>query len=302
MPVNLPPIEAARLVPILANPRAGSGKSHRVVRELVEALKTRGVEPALCSQREALSELASARHNDIRCVVSAGGDGTLLEVLNRAPGHPVAILPLGNENLVARFCGMERSAQRVAHAVIDGELRTTDLARANGRLFSIMAGVGFDADVVHRVHEGRSGHINKLNWVVPIFESLSRYRYPEIEIDIEDTGEKLHGCMLFVVNLPRYALDLPIARDAVPDDGKLDLCLFPRPGRLNLARYLTAVLRGRHKGLPDFQKRLVKRLRLSSANSVPVQTDGDPAGFLPLTIEVVPKAMTLVTPGAMPQK
>ena len=39
-------------------------------------------------------------------MVAAGGDGTLLEVLNRAPGVPVTMLPLGNENLVARFCGL----------------------------------------------------------------------------------------------------------------------------------------------------------------------------------------------------
>jgi diacylglycerol kinase family enzyme len=205
-------------------------------------------------------------------------------------------LPLGNENLVARFCGMKRSAAMVAEAVVHGNLRTTDLARANGRLFSLMAGVGFDAEVVHRVHHGRSGHINKLHWVLPIFHSLAQYRYPEVEVVIEDTGEKLRGRMVFVVNLPRYAMDLPLARYAVPDDGMLDLCLFANPGRVNLARYLVAVLRGRHTALPDFQRRLVKRVHLSSRSQVPVQTDGDAAGFLPLCIEVVPRAMTLVMP------
>ncbi len=293
----LPPIDAARLVPILANPRAGTGKSQRLVRALAEQLGARQLEPLLFWEREELSELAkSKRSSAIRCIVSAGGDGTLLEVLNRAPGFPVAILPLGNENLVARFCRIQRSAEQVAEMVFHGQLRTTDLARANGRLFSLMAGVGFDADVVHRVHHGRSGHINKLSWVVPIMESLARYRYPDVQVDIEDTGEMLHAAMLFVVNIPQYALDLPLARDAVADDGLLDLCVFPRAGRLNLARYLTAVLRGRQATLPDFQRRLVKRVRLSSAGKVPVQTDGDPAGFLPLSIEVAPAAMTLVVP------
>jgi diacylglycerol kinase family enzyme len=287
----------ARCVPILANPSAGTGGSQRVVDELVRRLQDHKLEPVLCWRREELSELARLdTDRQIRCVISAGGDGTLSEVLNRAPGYPVAILPLGNENLVARFSGMERSAARIAQAVIDGRVRKTDLARLNGRLFSLMVGAGFDADVVHRVHSRRSGHISKLNWVVPIFQSVTLYAYPQIDIDIVDTGENLRGCMVFVINLPRYALNLAVARDAIPDDGKLDVCIFPKPGRINLARYVSAVLRGRHKNLPDFQHRLVKRIRLSSQAPVPIQTDGDPAGFLPAEIEIVPAAMTLVVP------
>jgi diacylglycerol kinase family enzyme len=102
--------------------------------------------------------------------------------------------------------------------------------------------------------------------------------------------------MVFVFNLPQYALDLPIAANARPDDGLLDLCVFERPGLWNLARYLLAVFRGCHGQLPDFQHRLVRRVRLSLAQPMPLQTDGDPAGQLPATIEVVPAGMTLVVP------
>jgi diacylglycerol kinase (ATP) len=267
------------------------------LRELTTHLKANGMEPLVCLQREELNVLAeSAQRAQIRCVVSAGGDGTLLEVLNRAPGLPVTILPLGNENLVAQFCGIVRSGQLVAETIQRGQLRITDLARADGKLFSLMAGIGFDADVVHRVHQRRKGHINKLSWIVPILQSLTHYSHPQVDIEIEDTGEKLQAALLFVINLPRYAMDLPLARDAVPDDGKLDLCIFPYPGRLNLVRYLLAVLRGQHTQLPDFQRRLVRSVRLSARHKVPMQTDGDPAGYLPVRIEAVPAAMTLVVP------
>src|SRR5262245_14783875 len=75
----------ARRVPILANPRAGSGKSRRLVDGLVNALRIRGLEPAVCWRREELSELLNALGpEEVRCVVAAGGDGTLLEVVNRA--------------------------------------------------------------------------------------------------------------------------------------------------------------------------------------------------------------------------
>src|SRR5262249_59203093 len=103
--------------------------------------------------------LTSAKRDEVRCVIAAGGDGTLLEVVNRAPGLPITVLPLGNENLVARHYGMKRSGAGVAAVVTAGCVHALDLARADGRVFCLMASVGIDADVVHRVHRRRRGHI-----------------------------------------------------------------------------------------------------------------------------------------------
>jgi diacylglycerol kinase family enzyme len=281
-------------VAILANPHAGTGKSHRLVEALVGALRGHGLVPHLCWQREELTELVRGGAEELRCVVAAGGDGTLLEVLNRAPGVPVTILPLGNENLVARFCRLKRSARKTADIVAAGRLRRTDLARVNGRLFCLMAGVGFDADVVHRVHERRRGHINKLSYVLPILQAMGSYSYPIIETEVEETGERLHGAMAFVFNIPQYALGLPIARGADAADGRLDLYVFERPGLIHLGRYLLAILLGRHHHLPDFQHRSVRKVRLWSDRRAPLQLDGDPGGWLPASLEIVPQSLTLV--------
>src|SRR5215475_11855325 len=284
-----------RQVLILGNPRAGTGTSVRHVEELVGALRTHGFEPRVCWEREELNAAVEATpREELRCVVAAGGDGTFIEVLNRAPGLPVTVLPLGNENLVARFCGLRRSAREVADIVASGQLRRTDLARLNGQLFCLMAGAGFDAEVVHRVHERRRGHINKLSYVLPILQALGSYGYPVIEAEVEETGERLRGALAFVFNIPQYALGLPLARGADPADGRLDLYIFERPGLKHLARYLLAILRGRQEGLPDFQHRSVRSLRLWSDRRAPLQTDGDPAGWLPASVEVLPQALTLV--------
>jgi diacylglycerol kinase family enzyme len=282
-------------VAILANPRAGTGKSHRVVEALVGALRGRGLAPVLCWRREELTALVEGEAaSELRCVVAAGGDGTLLEVLNRAPGVPVTLLPLGNENLVARFCGLKRSARKVAEIVATGRPQRTDLGRINGRLFCLMAGTGLDAEVVHRVHARRRGHINKLSYVLPTLRALGSYSYPVVEAEVEDTGERLRGAMAFVFNIPRYALGLPLAPGADAADGRLDLYVFERPGLVPLARYLLAIVLGRQHRLPDYQHRSVRRVRLWSDRRAPLQTDGDPAGCLPAALEIVPQALTLV--------
>src|SRR5581483_11204895 len=142
-------------VAILANPIAGSASSPRLLEELVAGLIAQGLKPTVCRRPQELSLLASSAAKSLRCVIAAGGDGTLAEVLNRAPDVPVSILPLGNENLVARHFDCPKSSPLLIQSVLAGKLRLMDLGRMNGRYFTLMAGVGFDADVVHRVHRNR---------------------------------------------------------------------------------------------------------------------------------------------------
>ena len=284
-------------VAILANPKAGADASRRLVEAFARQLRARGLRPLVCWHRRELSETIALERDEVRCVVAAGGDGTLLEVLNRAPGLPVALLPLGTENLVARYCGVTRCAGTLADIVATGRLREIDVARANGRTFCLMASAGFDAAVVHRVHRRRRGHITRLSYGLPIVQLLHDYRFPMIDVEVLGTGERLRGSLAFVFNVPRYGLGLPIAPQARPDDGMLDLCLFERPGVLALARYAGAVARGRHLQLPDVHYRQARGFRLSSAEPVPLQTDGDPAGWLPATVELLPRRLTLLVPG-----
>jgi diacylglycerol kinase family enzyme len=299
-PTTLPPHHPTtqlRRVVILANPHAGASDPRGVVEELADALRLRGFEPATCWHRdEFTARVREDRPEDLRCVVSAGGDGTLVEVLNRAPGVPVAILPLGNENLVAGFWGVERSGLKLARIIAEGHTRRLDLGRANGRLFCLMASAGIDAEVVARVHRHRRGHINHFTYASPLWRALWTYRFPPIEVELPDTGEKLRGAMVFIFNLPRYALGLPIAPEARGDDGLLDVCVFERRGVFNLFRYLALVMGGWRDRLSDFHHRQVRHLRLRSEQPVHLQADGDPEGLLPADVEVVPGALNLLVP------
>jgi len=292
----------AREVLILANPHAGSRHSTALVKELADALRRQRLSPTLCWRREELSErVHSEKREEIRCVVAAGGDGTFAEVLNRAPGLPVAVLPTGNENLIARHFRFTRSGRKLAEVIATGQARKLDLGKANGRIFFLMASAGFDAEIVERVHRGRRGHIGKPEYVAKFVQTLVEYPFPLINAEVVETGERLSGAMAFVFNLPRYALGLPLGREARADDGKLDLCVFERPGAFNLLRYFSAAIWEWDRELPDYKRRQVKRLRLSSEQPVRGQMDGDPAGQLPLDIEVMPGALTLVV-GNDPEK
>src|SRR6185436_13997164 len=131
----------------------------------------------------------------LRAVVAAGGDGTIRLVAERTPpGTPLLILPLGTENLLARYLELSPDAPRLAQIISAGRACQFDAATANGRLFSLMAGCGFDADVVRRLHEARKGNIQHLSYAKPILDAIRTYDYPELRVryaPAEAAGDEL---------------------------------------------------------------------------------------------------------------
>jgi diacylglycerol kinase (ATP) len=257
-----------------------------------------GSAPICFSNRERLAEFLDdpQRRNHLVCIVAAGGDGTIGDVINSYPGIPLAIFPLGTENLFARYVGIPRSGQTVAKIIAAGRIRQIDLGLANGRRFSQMVSCGFDADVIHRLHNDRKGHIRKYSYLQPILQSLRKYDYPEIRVNSDGAEKPQTGRLALLANLPMYAMHLPVARSAVGDDGLLDLRLFQRGSAFQMIRYVYKVACRKHERLQDVETAQVRRVHIDSDVPVPVQVDGDPAGFTPLEIEVLPKALEVLIP------
>ncbi len=307
---------AAQTVAILANPYSGHGPNRKHVERLARVLETVQLQPRVVwdpRQREQLLGDASLA-TWCRCVVSAGGDGSLADVvndlhrLNRAAldGVALATLPIGNENLFARQFGFTRQPGRLAEAIVRGATRQVDVGQVGERLFMLMASAGFDADVVHRVAQwrrlggvGGSNHqlkrVSKLSYVGKIARSLKDYAYPPITLDAD--GVTVRGSHVFIFNLPQYGANLGIARHARGDDAMLDWIVFERPGLMSLADYALAVVRTRHLGRPDVPHGKARQIRITADVPVPLQADGDPAGCTPLTVTVQPRTVRVIDVG-----
>lgn len=288
----------ARRVAIVANPFSGARRNGVLVEQLAVALKSCELEPQPFVKLDELAAICrSGAAEDYRCIVVAGGDGTLHRVLNERLPLPIAMLPLGNENLFARCFGYRCDPAGIARAIAAGRVRPTDLGSVNGQLFSVVASAGFDGDVVERLARWRNhGHqlrrVTSLKYVVPLAKAAWLYSYPTLEINAD--GQIAHGALAMVFNLPEYCLRLGLTPDAQCDDGLLDFVVFTRGGRLALASYALSVLLGRHQARSDVIHGRCRRLVITSESVVPVQVDGEAAGGTPLTIEVVPQAARVI--------
>ena len=296
---------------ISANPRAGARSGSGAVQELEQALEQRDYQVEAVHDLDLLRERADAGVSEgrLRAVVAAGGDGTAAVVVNSIPvGVPLAILPLGTENLLAKYLQIPPDPERVADLICAGRTVPLDAGRANGRIFLLMVGCGFDAEVVRRLHAAREGHISHLDYAKPIIDSIRNYEYPPLRVycdaqavagnptttDFPQQNQPIDAHFAFVINLPRYAGGLSFAPDAVGTDGRLDVCTFQEGSFWSGLRYLTGVVLGQHESWDECKTARATRVRIESDGEVPFQLDGDPGGNLPVEIEVLPGRLRMV--------
>jgi len=285
----------ARWVAVQRNPVSGAGQDRATIVELVLRLREHGLHPRLFANRERLRRrLDDPRWRErLVGIVAAGGDGTVGDVINRFPGFPVAILPLGNENLLAGYLGIPKSGRAVADMIAANHRQRLDIGVVGDRRFTLMASAGFDADVVHRTHAARTGHITRGRYLGPILRSLFHYRFREMRIYLDDDPAPLRARTALIVNIPAYAIGLRLADSARGDDGVLDLRLFERGSAFRMTWYFVRVLTRSHERLRDVRSARASRVRIESDEPVPVQIDGDPAGRTPVEICILPGALEI---------
>ncbi|REJ95449.1 MAG: hypothetical protein DWQ34_05970 [Planctomycetota bacterium] len=288
---------SSRWVAIQRNPKSGSGL-RRPLLEFIRSLRTLGIRPRLFSQRERLDACLQdpVHRQSLHGIVAAGGDGTILDLINRHPGIPVGVLPLGTENLVARQFRIPRNGAAAAAIVAGGRLEPLDIGRIDGKRFAIMASAGFDAEVIHQLHQHRSGHIDHTHYLRPILSTLRTYRHPELRVYADDATEPVSGRMVVVANLSAYALRLGVVPTAEGCDGWFDVRIFQKGSAFQIMRYLYMVARKRHDRLPDVICLRARTIRIEADAPVPLQADGDPVGTTPCEISIDASSARLFVP------
>lgn len=289
------------VVLVSVNPRSGSGRGGEAVAVMTRRLEAAGLRVIQSKDvdevvREAAALSAAGK---LRAVVAAGGDGTVGLLANRLPVDiRLAILPLGTENLLAKYLEIEPGGLATANCLLERQEVALDVGQANGRIFLIMASIGFDAEVVHRMHRTRTGNIHRSSYFRPIWEAISQYRYPPLRIRVDGEPVEPTPTWAFVFNVPRYAMNLQIVPEAKADDGLLDVRTFRRGNLFHGLRYLSSVVLRLHRWLQDAAYRQARKIEIDSDEPVPVQLDGDPAGNTPVTIEVIPRRLRVFAPSS----
>lgn len=285
-------------IKLIANPVAGGDagiKIDRAVAWLQDAGAT--VDLFLTEKRGDATQMA----RDAKCagydrIVAAGGDGTLNEVINGlAPSAiPLAFIPLGTTNVFALEVGIPFDVEKACAVVLSGQPRTVCLGLAGNTRFLLMAGIGFDAEVVDGVSLPLKRRVGKLAYLVSSLKVLLHPVADAIEI-INEQGRRYQGYSAIIGNGRYYGGRFSITPEASLQEETLEVCLFRRRGRIGFLCSMIKVALGRPLAESEAWRFKGRKLTVSGSEAA-VQLDGDYQGRLPKTFCAVFGELTLVYP------
>ncbi len=232
-------------------------------------------------------------------ILVAGGDGTVAEVAGVLVETRVALglLPVGTGNLLARNLGLPLDLGEALDRIADSGRDRIDVLQAEGRYFTVMVGLGFDAAMMRETDDtskARFGWLAYLGGGVRALRRTPRRRY---SISLDGRPDvRITALAVMIGNVGQLQGGMAVLPDADPRDGRLDVVvLAPRTWR-DTVGLLARVVRGNLRTSPRtrmFQGRTVT-VRVDKA--VAAEFDGDYAGEISeLTVTVRPKALTLCT-------
>ena len=291
---------------LIVNPAAGQGRPQ----EALEALKAflapiLGGVVVTQGRGEAERAARTAAADGYNAVLAAGGDGTVNEVVNgllAAPGGsalPLGLLPLGTQNVLASELGLPADPDAALALLRAGRTRRIDVGRAGSRHFVLMAGFGFDAQVVGEVLRPVKALLGPAAYAFAAAGALAKYRSTHIRLRLDGEEVRSEAFLVVVANAASYAYrQIKLAPFAALDDGWLDVCVFERArgDRVGFASQMMAVLARRHLRDPHVRYYRGKHLVLESDPPIQGQMDGDAFGATPIEISLLPSALSVFVP------
>jgi len=301
---------------LIYNPTSGRRRSRRFaeVEQAARILKEAGIatELAPTTARDSATKIARQAVEQKRgMVIVCGGDGTINEVVNGLVGSqvPMALLPAGTANILAKELGIPWDIPRAARLIASATVRRIALGLATplngnhsdqiprgGRYFLCVAGAGPDGAIVNGVHEGLKKHTGVIAYWAEGLRQFFNYGFPAMRVHSD--GKERSATIIVVGRTANYGGPFKITTGASLFDDSFELLTNSKSSRLAYLVCLPALWLGKLRGVEGIEAWKATDVVCELAGTAPVfaQVDGEPIGSVPLSFRIVPDALSLVTP------
>jgi diacylglycerol kinase (ATP) len=242
--------------------------------------------------------VARALEEGAELIVAWGGDGMVQRCVDALKDThvPLAIVPAGTSNLFATNLGIERDIEQAVHVALHGDRRRLDVGRFNGERFAVMAGAGFDAQMIKGA-DSLKDRLGRAAYVLGGAANLASERFETtIKVDGSRWYEGPASCILFG-NVGDLFGGIEVFADAEPDDGLLDLGVLTSEGPVQTVRAVARTALGTAEKSPFVRVTKARSMRVKLDRKVPYELDGgDRAKVKSFKVDVEPGAITVCVP------
>jgi diacylglycerol kinase (ATP) len=305
---------------LIHNPNAGGGGGSRkaeldVARKLFAA---HGIEAELAETTAPghATEIAQQAATEGRqLVIACGGDGTLNEIVNglaaQRNGHrvPLALLPGGTANILAKELGIPWNIQRAAERLVNGEVKEIALGLATPleqperrRYFLSVAGAGPDGMIVYSIDLDLKAKFGILAYWWQGVREVFRYDFPHFRVV---AGERnIDASLIIVGRTKNYGGPFKITTGADLFEDQFEVMALTTQSGFKYLSYLPTLWFGnlREAEGVHFWKADTLVLDPLDKNPVYAQIDGEALARLPVEFKIVPRALKLLVPRDVPAK
>ncbi len=273
--------------------------------ELRALISAEGVDELLWYEvpksRRAPAKVRKALRRGAELVFVWGGDGMVQQCADALVGADatIAIIPAGTANLFAHNLGIPQDLAEAVHLGFHGRRRQLDLGRINGEHFAVLAGVGFDADMIGDADRGLKTRLGRAAYLWTAVRNVGM-KPTQVKIKVDGTRWfKGDATCVLLGNVGTILGGAHVFTDASPDDGWLDVGVTTAEGPVQWARVFGRVSTGHADESPFVQTTRAKRISIKVGEPLAYEVDG---GARPETrrikARVVSDAITVCVPDA----
>lgn len=286
---------------MIVNPTAGAGKARAAlprIRAELERMQADFQVIETSSAEHARTEAAAARDRG-ESVGALGGDGlvgTIAGVLCRSE-TPLAVLPGGRGNDLARVLGIPTEPEAAARVAVEGVEKPIDVAEVDGTSYVGIASCGFDSDANRIANDAKLVRGN-LVYLYAALRALAAWRHATFEVTVDGERHEISGYSVIVANSKAYGGGMFVVPHAELDDGLLDVMLSGASSKLHFLRSLPKLFNGSHVDDPNLRFIRGEEVQVSADRPFMVYADGDPIGELPVHVRVARQALRVLVPAS----
>jgi diacylglycerol kinase (ATP) len=253
---------------LLHNPAAGAGQFDK--KQLISMIRDAGYDCSYSStKKHGWSSHLLDEDPDIIAV--AGGDGTVRKLANELlhrkvldKNYPVAVLPLGTANNIAKALGMYGELRDILKVLPQAKIKRFDV----GRIFGLKEHKFFLEGLGYGVFPLLMQAMKKLKNEVPddpeeakalalqkLYDIIVHYKARECKIFTDEVDHSGKFLLAEIMNVRSIGPNLNLLPSADPGDGVFEIVLIAESQREAFANYVKSKLEGKeeHESFPSMK-------------------------------------------------
>ena len=271
------------------NKKASSGKKTAFIKKIYDNLKLfHQVDLFETSTEQEAEELfKKIVEKDYDRLIIAGGDGSVCFAINQLiknnfqpkDNFAIGYVPAGTANILQAELGMSKNIKKISKTLMSDNLEKTNLVKINSNYFILMAGIGWDAQIVQSIDSKIKKILGKIIFGIKGLEKFIFLKSTKIKVNIDN--EELLADWVLCSNSRYYAGHHKITDTNIFEE-KFTTYIFKDLSRLKLLYYIFLIIfNGNLNKSTSVITKNTNEVKLKTFDkSIPIQIDGDNFGSL----------------------